>query len=253
MKIKRLKKVQKNLSFFVNNYKFRKPYQILIDGTFSFAALQNKFNIKEQLAKYFQADVKLLTTQCIIVETEKLGHKVYGAMLIVKQFPIHQCGHEKNTVTGSKCLRSMVGSNNESRYVIATQDRLLQEQLKKIPGVPIMYLHGRTPTLEAPSQKSREFAEQIRSKVTMTDMQEERIKSLKEQFGLKSDITMQPKKKHKKSGPNPLSCKRSQKKESNSMIHTSEHKVNESGKVRKRKRIKLPAHVKEVLKLNTHS
>lgn len=40
MKIQRLKKVQKNLAFFVNNYKFRQPYQILIDGTFCFAALE---------------------------------------------------------------------------------------------------------------------------------------------------------------------------------------------------------------------
>lgn len=40
MKIARLKKVQKNLAFFANNYKFREPYQVLIDGTFAFAALE---------------------------------------------------------------------------------------------------------------------------------------------------------------------------------------------------------------------
>lgn len=39
MKIKRYKKVSKNLNFYVNNFGFRQPYQILIDGTFCFAAL----------------------------------------------------------------------------------------------------------------------------------------------------------------------------------------------------------------------
>jgi len=36
----RNKKARKNLGFYVNNYKFHQPFQILIDGTFAFAALQ---------------------------------------------------------------------------------------------------------------------------------------------------------------------------------------------------------------------
>lgn len=40
MKHNRSKKVKKIINFFVNNYKFRKPYQILLDGTFTLAALK---------------------------------------------------------------------------------------------------------------------------------------------------------------------------------------------------------------------
>lgn len=39
MKIRRYKKVHKHLGFFVNNFGFRQPYQILVDGTFCYAAL----------------------------------------------------------------------------------------------------------------------------------------------------------------------------------------------------------------------
>lgn len=39
MKIRRYKKVNKNINFYVNNFGFRQPYQILIDGTFCYAAL----------------------------------------------------------------------------------------------------------------------------------------------------------------------------------------------------------------------
>jgi len=40
MKIKRYKKVQKYMNFYINNFGFRVPYQILIDATFCLAALK---------------------------------------------------------------------------------------------------------------------------------------------------------------------------------------------------------------------
>lgn len=40
MRIKRYKKAYKCLSFYINNFGFHKPFQLLIDGTFCFAALQ---------------------------------------------------------------------------------------------------------------------------------------------------------------------------------------------------------------------
>lgn len=39
MRIRRYKKAFKSLSFYVNNFGFHKPFQLLIDGTFCFAAL----------------------------------------------------------------------------------------------------------------------------------------------------------------------------------------------------------------------
>lgn len=86
-----------------------------------FVPFQNKFNIQEQLAKYFQSEIKPLTTACIISETEKLGTfspAVNGATQIVKQYFVHRCGHEKKPISGSKCLRSMIGKDNSARYII---------------------------------------------------------------------------------------------------------------------------------------
>lgn len=50
------------------------------------------------------------------------------------------------------------------------------------------------------------------------------------------------KKRRKKGGPNPLSCKKKQKK---SVVNQSSAS---NGKIRKRKRIKIPAHIKDALK-----
>jgi Uncharacterized proteins of PilT N-term./Vapc superfamily len=73
MRIRRLKTKDNRLKFYCNHFGFRKPFQVLIDGTFCFEALKSKLNIRDQIPKYFDCDVKLLTTPCIITETEKLG------------------------------------------------------------------------------------------------------------------------------------------------------------------------------------
>lgn len=73
MKVKRYKRAQRFLTFYKNNFNFRPPYQVLLDGTFCQAALKNKINIAEQMPKYLGEEVKLLTTVCAINEVEKLS------------------------------------------------------------------------------------------------------------------------------------------------------------------------------------
>lgn len=69
---------------------------------------QFQISIKDQIPKYFQAETRLVTTQCIILEAESLGAKVQGATGIVKQFLVHKCGHEKGPKSGIACIKSMV-------------------------------------------------------------------------------------------------------------------------------------------------
>ncbi|XP_063230029.1 rRNA-processing protein UTP23 homolog [Bacillus rossius redtenbacheri] len=239
MKVKRHKRVHKYISFFCNNFGFRQPYQVLIDGTFCYAALKNKVNIRDQLPKYLEGDVKFLTTQCVVIEVENLGSAVFGAMLIVKQFGIHKCGHEKKPVPGSTCLLSMLGETNTSRYILATQDRELEVLASRVPGTPVLYLHQKTPVLQPPSDASTSFASShTQALFGVRQHEEETIKNLKKRFGLVEEETI--KKRKKKRGPNPLSCKKKKKK--------TVQNVEKPEQKRRRKRIKLPKHVKEVLK-----
>ena len=92
-------------------------------------------------------EVKLLTTKCCIQECEKLGPQVFGATVILKQFGIHKCKNEDCTKPATKCLKAMVGTKNENRYFIATQDPELREKCRKVPGTPVLYLHSSAPTL----------------------------------------------------------------------------------------------------------
>ncbi|XP_063375869.1 rRNA-processing protein UTP23 homolog [Cydia fagiglandana] len=245
MKITRYKKVQKYLKFYYNNFGFHQPYQVLIDGTFCFAAFTEHINIKEQVPKYLNSQVKLLTTRCIIIETEKIAKKTHGALTILKQFGTHECGH-KEAISGANCILSMVGKKNPKHYIVATQDRDLQEKLRQKAGMPLLYLHNKSPTFEKPSQASYDKAgKALEANPFITETQNEALKIMKEAFGLKQEETKQQIKKKKPHNPNPLSCK----KKKNKSAKKLEAKAGVSeGKVRKRKKKKLPKHLKEQLK-----
>lgn len=73
MKVKRQKHVRKVLTFYKTNYGYHPPYNVLVDGTFCKAALKFQINISEQLPKYLDAEIKLITTKCVMAECEALG------------------------------------------------------------------------------------------------------------------------------------------------------------------------------------
>ena len=61
----------------------------------------------------------MLTTQCCIMELEKLGPELFGALMILKQFPVHKCGHSDNPKPAIKCLKSMLEENNPNRLEVS--------------------------------------------------------------------------------------------------------------------------------------
>ncbi|XP_050294526.1 rRNA-processing protein UTP23 homolog [Anthonomus grandis grandis] len=239
MKIRRYKKVNKHLGFFTNNFGFRQPYQLLADGTFCFAALNNKINVANDIPKYLQSEIKLITTQCAIIEMEKLGPKLNGALIILKKYVLHKCGHEGKPIPGSQCLLNMVAMENPKHYIVCTQDRDLQDKLRLLPGVPLLYLHVKTPVLEQPSEASIKRAEEKMTGLVQSEV--EKLKQLKEEEGISTEETKV--KRRKKKGPNPLSCKKKQKKPQENPIQKKESKPEIEKK--KRKKIRIPQHVKE--------
>lgn len=185
----------------------------------------------------------MLTTSCIVTETEDL--KVFAAMVIVKQFAIHKCFHTK-PISGSECIKSMIGKQNSNRYFVATQDRDLQSYLRKIPGTPIIYLHQKTPVLEQPSEATTNFAKtNMNMRFDLNEIENKTLNALKEKTGLAIAEGIVIKKKKKKGGANPLSCKKKKTKNSLQVTKNSDSKVN---KKRTRKRTRIPEHVKKELK-----
>ena len=113
MKIKRHKNTKRVLKFYKYNHDIdsTKFVNVLIDGTFANEALTSKINLKDQLPNFFSLPApkcNLLTTRCAIHETELLGKPTYGAMLILKQYPLVECQHKRSFVTAEKCFKAFI-------------------------------------------------------------------------------------------------------------------------------------------------
>ncbi|KAI1901567.1 hypothetical protein AGOR_G00035740 [Albula goreensis] len=208
MKIKRQKHAKKTISFYKYNFNFREPFQILLDGTFCQAALKNKIQIKEQMPKYLMGEVQLCTTNCVLKELESLGKELYGAKIILQRFQIRNCSHFKNPVPASQCLLSMLDSSNPHHYFIASQDQELTTSVKKVPGVPLLYIILNTIVLDKPSLRSVAHVQAVQTGELVTPEQQHSISKLKEEQGIARNLAEKrgKKRKRKVKNPNPLSC-----------------------------------------------
>ncbi|KAF7662117.1 hypothetical protein LDENG_00245700 [Lucifuga dentata] len=237
MKIKRQKQAKKTISFYKFNFNVREPFQILLDGTFCQAALKNKIQIKEQMPKYLMGEVQFCTTNCALKELETLGKELYGAKIILQKFQVRKCQHFQSPVPASECLLSMLQDTNPHHYFVATQDHTLTAGLKKIPGVPLLYIILNTIVLDKPSQSSLDHVQAVQLGELVSPAQQQSIRSLKEEQGIsQQDRERRGKKRKRKQGnPNPLSCLKKKKKKG---VPTPPLKKTEQGEKRKRSRHK---------------
>ena len=85
-------------------------------------------------------------TNCVMAELEKLGSKYRVALKIVKdaRFERLPCLH-KGTYADD-CLVDRV--TQHKCYIVATCDKDLKRRIRKIPGVPIMFLSNHKYTVE---------------------------------------------------------------------------------------------------------
>lgn len=241
MKIKRYKHAKKVVNFYFRNFDFRLPHQVLIDGTFTCAALKNQTEIRDQLKKYLGGDVKFLTSNCALVETQSLGQKLAGAYVLLKTFAVVECRHKK-PILASECFRQLVKQGNPHHYFVATQDPDLGRIIHRNPGVPLLYITGKSIVLEKPSVVSMRAANQITANRTLlTPHEQETLKHLKR--ASENPVQRPRKKKKGPKEPNPLSVKKKLKRPG-----YDGNAPKEAGRKRKRrKRVKVAQHVKEEL------
>lgn len=227
MKVKRYKRAKRLVAIYKHNFGLVQPYRVLIDGTFAMAALQSKINLREQMAKYLNAEVQLHVTRCVLNELEKLGPVVYGALHICKQFSVQSCPHQP-VRTASECIKHMGRRmKHEATYFIATQDASLTEALKQIPGVPILFIKYNAILIDKPSQATIEEMEKPKDEL-------QHVKELKKVVFGHNEI--QKRKRKGPKGPNPLSVKRKKRKKTDVVREINLDARTASGKRRRRRK-----------------
>ncbi|KAG9289184.1 hypothetical protein G9A89_022493 [Geosiphon pyriformis] len=213
MRQKRAKQYKRLMGLYNVSFGFREPYQILLDGDFFYTALQYKINLETQLSKVMQGATKQMYTTCSYTELCQNGDKEAHAAQIIQQFEKRTCSHWKSPVSSEDCLQSIIGTHNEHRYCVATQNRRLREKLRHIPGLPLLYINRTVLIIEPPSNSTLEKAKQIEFEKTLPPSEEllflKKANSSisKDQVDFSSVFERKKKRKRQKQ-PNPLSCKK---------------------------------------------
>lgn len=122
--------------FFQYNEQLGPPYHVIVDTNFINFTLKNRLDIKEGMKDCLMAKVTPYVTDCVVAELEKLGPKYRIALRIAQQLERLPCQH-KGTYADD-CIVNRVSAHK--CYIAATCDRDLKRRIRKIPGVPIMYI-----------------------------------------------------------------------------------------------------------------
>nr|XP_033807475.1 rRNA-processing protein FCF1 homolog isoform X2 [Geotrypetes seraphini] len=132
--------------FFQYNTNLGPPYYILVDTNFINFSIKAKLDLVQSMMDCLYAKCVPCITDCVMAEIEKLGQKYRVALRIAKdpRFERLPCSH-KGTYADD-CLVQRV--TQHKCYIVATVDRDLKRRIRKIPGVPIMYISNHRYNIE---------------------------------------------------------------------------------------------------------
>lgn len=145
IKINRVEQSNSNL-FYSHNNALGPPYRVLLDTNFFHFSIENKIDVHQGLVDCLLAKATPVVTDCVVAELEKLGSKYRLALKIAKD-PRNErwpCQHQGNYA--DNCLVDLVTRHRV--FIVATMDGELKSRIRKVKGVPIMYIHSKRYSIE---------------------------------------------------------------------------------------------------------
>lgn len=129
---------QSSALFFQYNTQLGPPYHIILDTNFINFSIKNKLDIIQGMMDCLYAKCIPYISDCVRAELEKLGSRYKLALRVISdpRFERLPCLH-KGTYADD-CLVERV--RQHKCYIVATNDKDLKNRIRKIPGVPIMYV-----------------------------------------------------------------------------------------------------------------
>mmetsp|Transcript_11507 Transcript_11507/g.20405 ORF Transcript_11507/g.20405 Transcript_11507/m.20405 type:complete len:193 (-) Transcript_11507:532-1110(-) len=145
---KEVRQVEKQSAalFFKHNTQLGPPYQVLVDTNFINFSIRNKIDLVRGMMDCLYAECIPCITECVMAELEKLGSKYRVALKVAKdpRFERIPCSHKGTYADDCICQRIAT----HRCYIVATCDRDLRRRIRKVPGVPIMYIQSHRYNIE---------------------------------------------------------------------------------------------------------
>lgn len=212
MRQKRAKSYRKQLLVYSHTFKFREPYQVLVDNQLVLECNNSNFNLPSGLKRTLQADIKVMITQCCIQALYETRNE--GAIDLAKQFERRRCNHSfKDPKSPAECIESVVniGGANKHRYVVASQDIVLRRKLRTVPGVPLIHLTRSVMVMEPLSTASAKASKMTEERKLYKGLNDPNIEKVQESGNGLGKESATKKRKLGLKAPNPLSVKKKKK------------------------------------------
>lgn len=146
-------------------------------------------------------------------DIKEKGHDFTSALILAQKLDVRKCPHKEESVSAYQCIRDLIGTENKDHYFVASQNPKLRDRMRKIPGVPILYVNVKHQGLGLEPMTDR-------SKAALKSHEEQKMKPLdKDTARLKRALVNEEKKhedkprpkKRKVKGVNPLAMKKKKK------------------------------------------
>mmetsp|Transcript_3849 Transcript_3849/g.10955 ORF Transcript_3849/g.10955 Transcript_3849/m.10955 type:complete len:199 (+) Transcript_3849:313-909(+) len=133
--------------FFRYNEQLGPPYHVLVDTNFINFSIRKKLDMIRAMMDCLLAKCIPCITDCVMAELEKLGGKYKIALRLAKdpRFERVPCNCAKKGYADD-CLTNL--ATQWKCFIVATCDKELRGRIRKIPGVPCMYISGYKYTVE---------------------------------------------------------------------------------------------------------
>lgn len=123
--------------FMKYNTQLGPPFHVIVDTNFVNFAVKNRIDMFQGLMDCLYAKTIVYATDCVLAELEKV-RKFKIALKVLKDPRVKRLKCEHKGTYADDCLVQRV--TQHKCYIVATCDRDLKRRIRKIPGVPIMYI-----------------------------------------------------------------------------------------------------------------
>ena len=135
--------------FFKYNSALGPPYRVLIDTNFINFSIKSKLDLMQGMVDCLYAKCIPCICDAVMAELEKLGDKYRVALRIAKDKRFERIPNPPGCQESTYADDVIVEIVRQHRcYIVATCDRDLKRRIRKIPGVPIMFVHNHRYSVE---------------------------------------------------------------------------------------------------------
>ena len=138
MRLKRVRRARKLLSFFRAVHGFKPPYDVLLDSTAIQAAVLNGVDLAVALPKVFGEKVRLFVPRAVVAELHVLGRKFAAAAKVARRLKVLSTTDGSVAASAADGILDLVtGGNTQHRFVM-TEDPALRKRLADLTDVPTL-------------------------------------------------------------------------------------------------------------------